>query len=306
LINLNTYQLSEFYTIAICTHNRSFLLDRCLSALTNLRSNQNPRILVIDNGSSDGTNNVCLTYEDKSKYVSEPNIGLSHARNRAIAECKTEYLVYLDDDAIPDNSWLDGIEEAISNSADVFGGPYTPYYLTEKPNWFLDEFGSAHLDLLEGRQKRPVCFSGGNMGWRLELLKKYRGFDPELGMKGSELKLAEETALQLSIQKEFSNSIFWFSPRMSMKHLVSREKMSLIYIMRRNFEYGRLLKMINPEDDMVRKSASRLMMDARFGLPLIIRFFIRNKQKNLYWKTFAARYLTLNSISAGIIWRRWT
>lgn len=297
----NSMTLSTTYTVAICTYNRSSLLDRCLNALTNIKLNETLRILIVDNGSTDSTRDLCQKYKGTIEYIFESNIGLSHARNRAIMECNTDYLIFLDDDAIPDASWLLGVEDAIANSADVFGGPYTPYYLSEKPAWFLDEFGSAHLDHAEGRQIGSTCFSGGNMGWRVSLLNDYGGFDPNLGMKGNELRLAEETALQLKIKRDRPQTIFWFSPRMSMKHFVSQEKMSLSYIIRRNFEYGRTLKFIDPDAEIMQKTSLQMLVDARFGLPLIYRIITRDKSETQFWKTYAARYLTIHSIRAGII-----
>ena len=53
-----------------------------------------------------------------------------------------------------------------SAEADIFGGPYTPFYTDKKPMWFDDALGSAHLDLVDGLQVMPTFLSGGNMGWR--------------------------------------------------------------------------------------------------------------------------------------------
>jgi glycosyltransferase involved in cell wall biosynthesis len=294
-------------TIVICTRNRAPFLKRCLDGLFLANRDTRFPVLVIDNGSSDSTVRLL---EEKAKggaldfeRVAQP--GLSIARNAALVRTATPFIVYLDDDAVPDIRWTRAIHDGIQTyQPHIFGGPYVPYYLEPKAPWFLDEFGSAHLGLEEGPVGGKECFSGGNMGWSTQLLTDLGGFDPNLGMIGDRLLLGEETALQLSIADQTDIRRI-FLPRMTMTHYVPPSKMRLSYIAKRSFTYGRQLDQISPNDPMLARSRiTGFVRRTRGGLPLVLRTLFRNRRDTPYWKTFAARYLSLHMIEAGILWKR--
>ncbi len=294
-------------TIVICTRNRAPFLERCLDGLALANRETGFPVLVIDNGSSDPTASLL---EEKARNgtldferVSQP--GLSIARNAALEKAVTPYIVYLDDDAVPDIGWARAVQDGINTyQPHIFGGPYVPYYLEPKAPWFLDEFGSAHLDFREGQVSATECFSGGNMGWSTQLLKDLGGFDPNLGMIGDRLLLGEETALQVSLADQPKIRRI-FLPRMSMTHYVSPSKMRLNYIAKRSFTYGRQLDQISPNDPMLARSRiTGFIRRTRGGLPLVLRMLFRNRQDTPYWKSFAARYLSLHMVEAGILWKR--
>jgi hypothetical protein len=55
-------------------------------------------VIVVDDGSTDGTPNVCRRYGDAIRYVRKPNGGLNSATDRGVAEARGEYLTFLDAD----------------------------------------------------------------------------------------------------------------------------------------------------------------------------------------------------------------
>lgn len=288
-------------TIAICTRNRAGFLLKCLNALTEINLTKGHRVIVVDNGSTDETKSIVEKFTCVVEYAFAEEVGLSNARNVAISKCNTEYLVFLDDDGIPDSTWLTGISEAIKNDPDVFGGPFRPYYTIAPPSWFLDEFGSAHLDLVDGAQDFGVCFSGGNMGWRKSLLIEFGKFDPALGMVGDKLALGEETAIQMRIWNEKLKPKFWFSEMMSMTHHSPPEKMKLSYIWKRNFIYGRSLRSINERDPMLDLSVTDFILQSKLGLPLVQKLLFQKSRGGVGFRTYAARYLIINAMRIGIL-----
>ena len=297
--------MSQTFTIAICTRNRTAFLCCCLDALLIANAGIDAPIIVIDNNSTDETQATLATYTDRITVAREECTGLSHARNKAIDLCRTPYLVFLDDDGVPDRGWATAVRDLIDSfEPDVFGGPYSPFYTGPKPNWFTDSLGTAHADLSDGRQSRNVCFSGGNMGWRLDLLKALGGFDPKLGIVGNKLRLGEETALQLAIWRQNPDATFCFSKAMHMIHHVSREKMRLRYVHKRNFIYGWQLIDIDPSLPLVQSRWWRLMMTTKLGSPILLRMIIRDRARYPAWKTYVAAYLSYNSILMGVAARQ--
>ena len=247
--------MSPVVTIAICTRNRAPLLCLCLESLAMALRGRPVPVLIVDNGSTDDTETVVRTGPVDAEYVREKRLGLSHARNAAMAKCQTDYLVFLDDDAKPLLGWYDAIERGLEQwKPDLFGGPYRPFYLTAKPNWFSDTLGSAHTEFGEGLLRSKTFLSGGNMGWRLSLLREAGGFNPRLGMQGSQLRLGEETQVQAYLHATVPGLRAVFLPGMEMLHYVSPEKLRLTYWWRRAWEYGWRLEEIDPESELTAMS----------------------------------------------------
>ncbi len=94
-------------TVVICTRNRPFELDRCLAAVARL-SYPNFDVLVVDNASHDSQ--TCdIAKEWGVRYVLAPVIGLSRARNVGALACKSDVVVFIDDDAVPERDWLSAL-----------------------------------------------------------------------------------------------------------------------------------------------------------------------------------------------------
>ena len=297
------------FTVAVCTRNRADLLALCLGALAESveAAGLAVPVVVVDNASTDATPAVAARFADRLdlSVLMEPRLGLSHARNAALAACQTEYLVFLDDDAKPLLGWAGAIKDGIERwSPDFFGGAYRPFYLDPKPDWLDDERGSAHLDKTEGLQPPGTCFSGGNMGWRTDLLRELGGFDPDLGMVDGTLRLGEETQLQLQYYARHDDVRAVFLEGMEMLHLVPREKMSVRYWWRRSWNYGWDLAEIDPDDGITRLSAAEIVRQTRGGLPLLLRLVRRDRGRYPTWRSFALAYGGRNAVLAGHLARR--
>lgn len=80
---------------------RGFLLQAMESVLT--QKYHNLELLVIDDGSTDGTAELCKSLRNpRIRYIYQENSGVSVARNNGIKQALGEYVCFLDDDDI----WL--------------------------------------------------------------------------------------------------------------------------------------------------------------------------------------------------------
>jgi len=101
-------------SIVICTRNRPALLKKCLEAITHLEPMPD-EMIVVDNTSGDKETEAAAR-KFSARYILEPVPGLSRARNRGLAESKSEIVAYLDDDALPTESWLEFLIEPFADS----------------------------------------------------------------------------------------------------------------------------------------------------------------------------------------------
>ena len=112
-------------SVAICTRDRR---DSLLRAVASLARPACARweLLVVDNASRDDTRAACQTLVDDfpapMRVLAEPVPGLSHARNRALAEAEGRAVVFLDDDATCHAGFVDAHARAFEDEGVVASG----------------------------------------------------------------------------------------------------------------------------------------------------------------------------------------
>lgn len=112
-------------TIVVCTRDRVASLHETLRSLDQLRlpADMTAEVLVVDNGSSDGTSELLAGTPVKRfpfRTFHEPRPGLSQARNAAIVNSRGNALLWTDDDVRVEPQWLDKMARPIlSGNADA-------------------------------------------------------------------------------------------------------------------------------------------------------------------------------------------
>ncbi len=102
-------------TAIIPTWNRRELLERLLRILK-AQTRPFDEILVIDNGSSDGSADAALALGARVIQMGG-NRGFSAAVNRGIRESGTEWIAIVNNDVIPEPDWLERLLSAAENEA---------------------------------------------------------------------------------------------------------------------------------------------------------------------------------------------
>ena len=232
-------------TAIVCTHNQAQLLGKALQSL--VRQTLAPgdyEILVIDNGSIDNTREIVRLYESGAnlRYIYEPQLGLSKARNTGWQNARGEIVSYLDDDAIVCPEWLERILEAFQTvpEAGVIGGRINPIWEAPRPAWLSDTMMTA-LSVINWSEK-PVflnqeqCLVGTNISFPKRLLEEVGGFSSELGRKGKSLLSNEENLLILKItEKGFKD---FYHPRILVEHLIPACRLKKNWFKRRYYWQG--------------------------------------------------------------------
>jgi glycosyltransferase involved in cell wall biosynthesis len=98
-------------SVVIPTYNRASLLVRAVESV-HRQTVQPEEILVVDDGSTDTTQEVAAKFGDTVRYLRQGNSGASLARNRGVAEAGGEWIAFLDSDDL----WLPGHIEALAGA----------------------------------------------------------------------------------------------------------------------------------------------------------------------------------------------
>lgn len=237
----------------VCTYNRSTLLQKCLESLVNQTvSKSNYEVIIVDNNSSDNTQEVATFFTTKFKNISlvrENKQGKSYALNTGISVSQGQYIAFVDDDAQAQPDWLEKILDAfdtIDPKPVSVGGEIYPWYEHPPPGWFTDDleirsWGSQKCFLKPPRAQHG--FSGSNIAFRKDVLLEYGGFPVDYGPKGEVFALGEETALSNQIYKDYP--FFWYDPAILVFHFVPAGKMKLVYLFKRSILGGKAMTKIN-------------------------------------------------------------
>ncbi len=90
-------------SVVIPTYNRAHLLRRAIESVLG-QSEQTDELIVIDDGSTDGTADIVACYGDRIQYVPQPHRGAGAARNAGIRASRHPIVAFLDSD----DEWLPG------------------------------------------------------------------------------------------------------------------------------------------------------------------------------------------------------
>jgi glycosyltransferase involved in cell wall biosynthesis len=89
----NSFSIS----VVIPTFNRLIYLERAIKSVLNQTVDVN-EIIIVDDGSNDGTSEFINSNYPDLKYIFQPNRGVSAARNMGIAAAKSNWIAFLDSD----------------------------------------------------------------------------------------------------------------------------------------------------------------------------------------------------------------
>lgn len=198
--------MSPTVTVAICTLGSHPRLPEAVAAVR-AQTRSDIEILVVDNAPASGATARALSgIEDRRvRVVDEPVPGLSRARNRALACTRTDVILFTDDDAVADPSWVERVVEPFAlPQVTAVTGAVLPGELSTPAQRLFEEyvgFGKGATVVHWSREARDdlagigqagqhsALFpwttgrvgSGNNMGFRVDRLRELGGFDEALG-----------------------------------------------------------------------------------------------------------------------------
>ena len=231
-------------TVAICTHNRAVLAAAAAEVAVRQAIPLEAEVLVVDNASDDHTPAVLealvARHPQAFRTVHEPRLGLSHARNRALAEARAPVIVYLDDDAIPRPGWLPALlapfvdaRAAAAGGRIVLrfpGGAPPPPWLSPELSCLFSAFdaGDTPRILRYGRADYPY---GANIAFRVDAARAAGGFSGAVGPRGHEPFVHDETDLCYRLER--AGGTIHYVPNAVVDHHVLKERVSPAWVLRR-------------------------------------------------------------------------
>jgi glucosyl-dolichyl phosphate glucuronosyltransferase len=298
-------------SIVICTHRRPELLRLALESLLNQENVPQDafEVIVVDNDLvpnpavqgvvGDSSSNLPV------RYVHEPQIGLSFARNTGGQTARSEYIGYIDDDAKARPTYIHQlIKDLQTFKPDLCGGPFFPFYQCEKPDWYRDQYGSSAYGSSARTFASREYLSGGNITFHHSIFNELGWFDSSLGMKGSKTCYGEETALQIKAWKNKPDLRVYFDPEVAVDHLVPRRKMTVRWFFKMKYYLGSSMPYFwVPEEQIshVRRQAGWKLIRICLKLVFLGSFGVifRDRQVYPFWQNYAVERLAQTFAAIG-------
>ncbi len=244
-------------SVILCTYNRRNLV---LSALAALRrqtlSYAQFEVIVVDNGSTDGTLTAVRTYVNAGEPVQhkkpenvwrvqclvESHNGLAYARNTGLRAASGEIAVFLDDDAIAEPHLLERLLATYDETgADAIGGRVELRWEASRPYWLSDDllnmlgyFAPAKARTL---LPTPVSFSGCNFSIKIKALRAIGSFSPLLSKRSTSPTSMEVADLCRCLRT--AGYTLWYEPEVVVAHRVPAARLSRPYFVGRAYWQGR-------------------------------------------------------------------
>lgn len=185
-------------SVIIPTFNRATFVTEAIESVL-AQTYRDYEIIVVDDGSTDNTQQVLAAYKDKIRYIYQENLGLSSARNTGITNAKGKYIALLDSDDL----WLPNkLEEQVQiledNEDTAF--VYSNFVFVNETGDFI-KVGRKAKTFVSGHILKNLLLSNTVLYPSTWLVKK--SCLEDVGFFNTEFKRSEEREMEIRIARKY-------------------------------------------------------------------------------------------------------
>jgi glycosyltransferase involved in cell wall biosynthesis len=233
------------------THNRAASMRETLASIAALAipAGVEAHCIVIDNASTDDTAAVIDDFAHGAALAIrreyEPRMGSSFARNRAVDETASDYIFFIDDDAVAEREWAaELLDEMQRRDLDAACGMVLPRWSSPPPKWLGPSLWvklavhdrRAIESAPESSAERLDNYFSANVGFKRSAFARFGKFREDLGVVGGNPISGEDTELFARILAR--GGTMGFVPRAIVHHMIPSERMTRAYLRRKSFAFG--------------------------------------------------------------------
>ena len=210
-------------SVVVASYNGERTLRACLSSLGKLNY-PDYEVILVDDGSTDATQEIARAYPQVRPFRHEKNLGLSAARNTGIAAATGEIIAFTDSDCRADEDWLYYlVGSLLANPWAGVGGPnLLPPEDSLLATAVMASPGGPAQVMLNDRQAEHI--PGCNMAFYKRALEEVGGFDPIFRQAGDDVDLCWRLQ-QAGLQIGFSPAAFvWHYRRSTVRAYLRQQR----------------------------------------------------------------------------------
>jgi cellulose synthase/poly-beta-1,6-N-acetylglucosamine synthase-like glycosyltransferase len=217
-------------------------------------------VLLIPENDAALVNGLKKEFKDKPvKVLVSDKKGLTSARNMGIEKSTGDIVIFLDDDAVPGETWLEELLEPFKDKTVLaVGGGVVPKWEKKRPKWFPEELNWLVGCYYKGHPTKPAFVRnviGANMAFRREIFSKTGMFSTNIGAIGKKRIAGDDSEFGMRIREWYGHNRILYVPSAPVMHTVPRARESLGYTFKRAYVEGASKAVIAK---MSRKKSKRL------------------------------------------------
>lgn len=223
-------------SVVVCTYNGEARIGKVLDCLRSQLHTDSIawEVVVVDNNSRDNTKQVISTYPEV-RYCFEAEQGLAYARSRAVREAQGRWIAFLDDDTLPDKTWVFQAYQFAQAHPEIgaFSGQIHAEYEVDPPVEIkrlapylaiVERGATAH------RYDRVLPPGAGLVVHRQAWLDAVPERLILVGRTTTEMLASEDIEAILHIQK--SGREIWYNPEMHLYHQIPQWRTERSYLLK--------------------------------------------------------------------------
>lgn len=215
-------------SVVVCTRDRPAQLERTLRALLS-DSDANVEITVVDQ--SDGSRPIAAEIDARDSSIAlvrDTGRGAARARNLGWRRADAEWVLFVDDDCVPERGWLEELRAAVARRPEA---SLVTGHVDETPVREAEAFPVAAFPLSEEQLRSGRWTDPNALGYsvftaiRRTVLEQLEGFDERLGPGAPDFLRGEDTDFNYRLLK--TGGIAYLTPRLRALHDQRRSREDL-------------------------------------------------------------------------------
>lgn len=257
-------------SVVICTYSmeRYEPFSEAVESVLNQTYEPLEVVLVVD-GNPEVYDRVEREFGDLENVVvhdNEENRGISYSRTRGAELASGEVVAMIDDDAAAEPDWIEELIRVYEETdAVAVGGHVAPDWMTQKPNFFPEEFywlvGCDERGFGEHMEELRNTY-GSNISFKRDVFLSVGGYDENTGRKGDRHIQAHEAPVGIRIRNETGKGVIYNTDAV-VHHKLFEYRGNFRWLVARSFWQGyskRIMDLILPEASGDKRDYLRQLM----------------------------------------------